>query len=236
VFLDGAGRNPELAGDSGVAMAFGQQRAHCARSLAVSSASGSLRLRRANNSWTRATTDVENVRPWVTRGKVEGMMLRDVADLIEGVESRVLKAPKTNWNPTEIVVGPVLLTAGAVQTPGGPVDKADFRIGLARTNQQLLFDVDGVGQRPIYAMVLHSGYKSLDPDEREQYGPVDGVLRDSREPVTVQPGRHLAAPVEPLGQWAAPALPVPVRSERSLSTRWASLTTRAAGGLVRQDR
>jgi hypothetical protein len=86
VLLDGAGRNPELAGDSGVAMAFGQQREHFARSLAVSSASGSLRLRRANNSWTRARTEAENVRPWVTRGKVEGMMLRDVADLIEGVE------------------------------------------------------------------------------------------------------------------------------------------------------
>jgi hypothetical protein len=130
-------------------------------------------------------------------------------------------------------VGPVLLTAGAVQTPCGPVDKADFRIGLARTNQQLLFEVDGVGQRPIYAMVLHSGYKSLDPDEREQYGPVDGVLRDSRGPGTVQPGRHLAAPVERLGQWAGAGAGA---GERSLSTSWASLTTRAAGELVRQDR
>lgn len=120
-----------------------------------------------------ARTEAENVRPWVTRGKVEGM-LRDVADLIEGVESRVVKAPKTNWNHTEVVAGPVLLTAGAVQTPCGPVDKADFRMGLARTNQQLLFEVDGDVERPIYAMLLHSGYKSLDADEREQYGHLPG--------------------------------------------------------------
>lgn len=106
------------------------------------------------------TTEAENVRPFYARGKVESQ-LREVADLHanDGIKHRVLKAQGSGWNHTEILAGPVLLTAGAVPTPCGPVIKAEFRLGLATSNQEMLFGAGPVGSQ-LYAMLLHSGYRS----------------------------------------------------------------------------
>jgi hypothetical protein len=115
-------------------------------------------------------TEAENVRPWYVRGKVE-TQLRDVADLhaTDGMTHRVLKAPGSGWNHTEVMAGPVLLTAGAVQTPCGPINKADFRLGLAASNQGSLFDSGPMGEN-LYVMLVHSGYRSMSASDQAKYG------------------------------------------------------------------
>lgn len=112
-------------------------------------------------------TEAENVRPWYTRGKVEAS-LREVADLHvdDGLSHRVIRAPGSGWNHTEVEAGPILLTASAVQTPCGLVDKAEFRMGLAASNQGSLFDSGEYGSR-LYVMLLHSRHRS--PDQ-SRYG------------------------------------------------------------------
>lgn len=119
-------------------------------------------------------TEAENVRPWYTRGKVEAQ-LREVADLhkADGITHHVAKAPKSNWNHTEILAGPILLTAGAVQIPCGPVNKADFRLGLALSNQDTLFE-NGIYGSKLFAMLLHSSYHTDDPADRARYGHLPG--------------------------------------------------------------
>lgn len=119
-------------------------------------------------------SEADNVRPWYTRGKVE-TQLREVTDLhaADGMTHQVLRAPKSGWNHTEVAAGPILLTAGAVQTPCGLVDKADFRLGLARSNQDTLFEDGDVGSR-IYVMLLHSPFRSTDPSEDAKYAHLPG--------------------------------------------------------------
>lgn len=115
-----------------------------------------------------APTEAENVRPWVTRGEVEGG-LRAAADLHDGMSHRVVKASGSGWNHTEVLAGPVLLTAGAVQSPCGPVNKADFRLSLAASNQGSLFDGGPMGSH-MYVMLLHSGFRSYLPDVQRKFG------------------------------------------------------------------
>lgn len=116
------------------------------------------------------STEADNLRPWWTRAKVESG-LRDVADLhaADGVTYQVLKAAGSGWNHTEVMSGPILVTAGAVQSPCGPVNKADFRLGLAVSNQGSLFETGPFGSH-LYVMLLHSGYRSLKVEEQRKYG------------------------------------------------------------------
>lgn len=119
-------------------------------------------------------SEADNVRPWYTRGKVESQ-LRGVADLhgSDGLTHAVVRAPGTNWNHTEITAGRVLLTAGAVQTPCGPVNKAEFRLELAQSNQPTLFEDSSYGTK-IYAMLLHSSYRSPSFADQKKYGHLPG--------------------------------------------------------------
>lgn len=119
-------------------------------------------------------TEAENVRPFYVRGKVE-TQLREVADLHagDGLIHRVLKAPGSGWNHTEVLAGPILLTAGAVQSPCGPINKADFRLGLAASNQGTLFDSGPTGSH-LYVMLIHSGYRSVNSSEQRKYGHLAG--------------------------------------------------------------
>ena len=128
-----------------------------------------------------AETEAENLRGQYRRGIVEGG-LRDVADLHveDGFTHRVVRAEGTNWNHTEVLVGPVLLTATTAQTPCGPVEKADFRKGLAKSNNDALFDdpaslfEDDGSDRHLFAMLLHSRYRSALPDRQAKYAHLPG--------------------------------------------------------------
>jgi len=116
--------------------------------------------------------EADNVRPWYARGKIESLM-REAAELVDGMSSKVLKTPKSGWNHTEITIGSVLLTAAGVQTPCGSVDKAEFRRGLAKSNQYSLFrDEDGDGI--LYALLLHSPYHLKSPDDKQKFGYLPG--------------------------------------------------------------
>lgn len=119
-------------------------------------------------------SEAENVRPFYVRGKIESQ-LREVADLHagDGLGHRVLKAPGSGWNHTEVFAGPILLTAGAVQTPCGPINKADFRMGLAASNQGTLFDDELAGPN-LYVLLIHSGYRLGDPSDQRKFGHLPG--------------------------------------------------------------
>jgi len=121
-------------------------------------------------------TEAANVQPFYMRGKVESQ-LREVADLHvnDGITHRVVKAQGSGWNHTEILAGPVLLTAGAVQTPCGPVNKAEFKLGLAASNQGTLFDTGPIGLQ-LFTMLLHSGYRSDNPTDRRKYKHLPGSV------------------------------------------------------------
>ena len=84
--------------------------------------------------------------------------MRDVADRT-GIRSNVVKSDKSFWNHSELTSGPIVLTASTVQTPCGPVDTSDFRLTLARSNQEVLwpepFDEPAEGA-PLYVLLLHS--------------------------------------------------------------------------------
>ncbi len=92
---------------------------------------------------------------------------------MDGMSSRVVKAPKSGWNHTEITRGSVLLTAAGVQTPCGPVDKAEFRRGLAQSNQYSLFG-DEEGDGTLYVLLLHSPYHWTSPDDKQKFGYLPG--------------------------------------------------------------
>jgi hypothetical protein len=127
-----------------------------------------------------AATEAENLRGFYRRAVVEGG-LRDVADLHtdDGLSHRVVKADGSGWNHTEVLAGPVLLTAATVQAPCGPVDKADFRLGLAKSNNNALFDdlllfENGLYGKHLFAMLLHSRYQSADAGKQAKYGHLPG--------------------------------------------------------------
>ncbi|MCA1604047.1 MAG: hypothetical protein LC775_00845 [Acidobacteria bacterium] len=116
--------------------------------------------------------EADNVRPWYARGKIESG-IREAAELVDGMSAKVVKAPKSGWNHTEITSGSVLLTAAAVQTPCGPVDKAEFRQGLAKSNQRSLFG-DEENDGPLFTLLLHSPYHPTSPDDKQKFGYLPG--------------------------------------------------------------
>ena len=116
----------------------------------------------------------DNVRPWYARGKIESLM-REASALHGGMSARVVKASKSPWNHTEVLSGRVLLTAAGVQQPCGPVNKAEFRLGLARTNQYSLFDYDAGEEQPsLYALLLCTPFHALTRDEAQMFGYLPG--------------------------------------------------------------
>lgn len=119
-----------------------------------------------------AETEAQNVLGYYRRGKVEGY-LRDTADLFPSV-SAVVCAPRSSWNHTEIRSGPVVLTENTVQTPCALVEKAEFRLTLAESNQLALWDVAVPEDAPLYALLLHSRSKWETIDKRRKYGHLPG--------------------------------------------------------------
>jgi hypothetical protein len=121
-----------------------------------------------------APTEAKNLLGYERRGKLEGY-LRDAAALFDGLEARVVRAEGSNWNHTEVWGGPVVLTENSVQTPCALVQKVEFRRTLAKSNQTSLLPEPTIpDDAPLYALLLHSRWRSLDPDEQKKYGYLPG--------------------------------------------------------------
>lgn len=129
-----------------------------------------------------AETEAENLRPYYRRAKLEGY-LRDAADRISGVSATVVQADKSNWWHTEIRSGPVVLTENSVAYPCGPVEKAGFRLALARDTvardmSQPRLWVEDEGPEPggemLYVLLLHSRSRWTSPDDERQFGYLPG--------------------------------------------------------------
>jgi hypothetical protein len=123
-----------------------------------------------------AHPEAVNIQPFDKRARIEGY-LRDVAEPFPGVTAHVAREPEHNWwYHTEIHAGPVILTANSVPVPCAPVDRAEFRSALARVNWQLslLDDEPPADDAPLYALYLHSKFRSEDPDEYAKYKHLPG--------------------------------------------------------------
>lgn len=120
-----------------------------------------------------AETEARNVLGYYRRGKLEGY-IRDTAVAFPGVDAVVERAEGSSWNHTEVRSGPVVLTENSVQTPCALVDKAEFRLTLARSMQLSIFDDPAPEEAPFYALLLHSRSKWEAEDERRDYGHLPG--------------------------------------------------------------
>jgi hypothetical protein len=120
-----------------------------------------------------ADQEAENVRPFWARGKLEGL-LRAAADR-HRIGSGVYKQTGQPWNHTEIVSGPVTLTAATVPTPCGMVRQADYRLGLAETNQLRLWEDNPPEDAPLYVLLVHS--RSIwPPEDKNRHGHLPGSV------------------------------------------------------------
>lgn len=121
-----------------------------------------------------ARTEAENVRPFVKRAKLEGY-LRDIADQFPDVSASVVKADGSNWNHTEVRAGRVILTASSVSVPCALVDRAEFRLTLARDAQGTLFPDERLApSSPLYVLLLHSKSRWETEDESRDFGHLPG--------------------------------------------------------------
>lgn len=119
--------------------------------------------------------EAENVRGYYRRGKLE-QYLRDVAVRFPQMTATVKKADQSNWNHTEVRSGPVVLTENAVQAPCAPVEKAEFRLTLAKGNQPPLWgDSEGEdASARLYLLLLHSRSQWERADDRQKWGHLPG--------------------------------------------------------------
>lgn len=118
--------------------------------------------------------EADNILGHYRRAKLEGFM-RDTADM-EGIRAQVVRSRMSNWNHTELRSGPVVLTASSVQSPCDLVEEADFRVTLARDNQEALWPEPGdepSPDAPLYALLLHSKSR-WSHEEQMRYGHLPG--------------------------------------------------------------
>ena len=82
---------------------------------------------------------------------------------------------RSGWNHVELRAGPFIVTCNTVPTPAALVDKAEFRMTLAESNQLSLFDAPGeVEQHAMYGMLLRSRSNSDDRDDRQRFAHLPG--------------------------------------------------------------
>jgi hypothetical protein len=118
--------------------------------------------------------EADNILGFCRRAKLEGFM-RDAADM-EGIASSVVRSRLSNWNHTELRSGPVVLTASSVQGPCDPVEEAEFRSTLARSNQGVLWPEPEDEPEPdaaLYVILLHSKSR-LPREEQARHGYLPG--------------------------------------------------------------
>lgn len=123
-----------------------------------------------------AAPEAENTIGYVRRGKVEGY-LRDAADRFDDIVAVTGKADGSGWNHVELRAGPFIITCNTVPTPAALVDKAEFRLTLAESNQMSLFDLSPAAETEppaVYGMLLHSRSTWLNRDDRRRFAHLPG--------------------------------------------------------------
>jgi hypothetical protein len=121
-----------------------------------------------------AETEARNVQPYYKRGKLEGY-LRDVAAMFPGVTTEVIRADQSGWFHTEVRSGPVVLTENSVPTPCALMEKAEFRLTLARSSQGVLFEDERLTEGPaLYVLLLHSRSVWQEPESYRKYRHLPG--------------------------------------------------------------
>lgn len=123
-----------------------------------------------------AEQEAVNTIGYVRRGKIEGY-LRDATARFDSLRAVDGKADHSGWNHVEVHGGPVIITCSTVPTPCALVDKADFRLTLAESNQPSLFDTSRLtADEPasLYALLLHSRSLWATREERQKFGHLPG--------------------------------------------------------------
>lgn len=121
-----------------------------------------------------AEPEAKNTIGYVRRGKLEGY-LRDTADRFPEVAAIDGRPDGSGWNHVELYSGPFILTCNTVPTPAALVDKAEFRMTLAESNQLSLFDPPcDERQQAVYGLLLHSRSIWESRDDRQRFGHLPG--------------------------------------------------------------
>lgn len=113
--------------------------------------------------------EVKNVKPLIVRAKLNEY-LRGIAARLPNCTARVERSMGSPMQRTELVSGPIRLTAHTVQTPCGKVKKFYYRQSLAQANQPTLFDDEFPIGDTLYTLLLHGTYR---PRTREELGTYD---------------------------------------------------------------
>ena len=120
-------------------------------------------------------SDAENVRPFYARGKLQELM-REIVTPVPGVVAKTVKSDGGFWNHTEIVSGPVIMTAHSVQAPCGLVEGTDYQLSLAR-KQDALFGEDQASENArLYALLLHSPFRGRNDVEQREFAFMPGSV------------------------------------------------------------
>lgn len=119
--------------------------------------------------------DAENVRPFYARGKIQEL-LREIVGPVPGVEATTVKSDGTFWNHTEILSGPVVMTAHAVQAPCGLVDGSDYQLSLACGQDALFGSEEPSADARLYALLLHSPFRGRNDTEQREFAYLPGSV------------------------------------------------------------
>lgn len=120
-------------------------------------------------------SDAENVRPFYARGKIQELM-REIVTPVPGVEAQTVKSDGSFWNHTEIVSGPVIMTAHSVQTPCGLVEGTDYQLSLASDQDALFGDDEPSENARLYALLLHSPFRGRHDAEQREFAYLPGSV------------------------------------------------------------
>ncbi len=119
--------------------------------------------------------DGENVRPFYARGKLQELM-REIATPVPDVTATTVKSDGSFWNHTEIVSGPVVMTAHSVRTPCGLVEGTDYQLSLASDQDALFGDDEPSEDARLYALLLHSPFQGRNAAEQREFAFMPGSV------------------------------------------------------------
>lgn len=124
-------------------------------------------------------SEAANLRPYYKRAKLEAY-IRGAAEMDDRVLATAVRAPIGGWYHTELRAGPIILTANAVQTPCGLVERAEFRMTLASGNEQLSLWDDprevSSEARPLHVLLLHAASTWDTPQDAHAFGHLPGSV------------------------------------------------------------
>jgi len=172
-----------------------------------------------------AAPEVQNVSPFVCRGKVEGL-LRDAAERVPGFTASVVKT--SGWNHSEIKSGPFTLTAHAVDYPCAMVDGAQYRKSLAESQPSFFDPADMIPGAKLYALLVHSPFRGRNAKERAQYAHLPGSVYLVFPEAAVKKYAHRIDLYEKFPTLIESLLPKEWDSEAHLIYRWQAKQQRAA--------